>query len=74
MKRIDVVYTGADDIQATWASSDDPRPHLTLGEQYKVICIEEHSWHTKVFLEGFPNLGFPSVVFDWGEDEDDKAR
>lgn len=37
---------------------------LKLGKTYTVERIEEHSWHTKVFLKEFPGVEFNSVWFE----------
>ena len=37
---------------------------LKLGDTYTVERIEEHSWHTKVFLKEFPGVEFNSVWFE----------
>ncbi len=39
--------------QISWGSHRDPRGVLTAGQVYTVSRVEVHSWHTKVFLEGF---------------------
>ena len=40
------------------------RKHLTLGETYTVEHTEIHDWHTDVFLEERPGIGFNSALFD----------
>ena len=37
---------------------------LTVGEQYAVVDIDIHSWHTMVTLLEFPNEQFNSVHFE----------
>lgn len=36
---------------------------LVVGKQYTVEKVEIHSWHTNVFLEGYPGIPFNSVQF-----------
>ena len=33
----------------------DPTEHLVQGRTYKVDRVSVHSWHTRVYLEDFPN-------------------
>jgi len=58
-----VKYVGATDNQVRWGSNDDPRGLLIKGQIYNVSRKEEHSWHTKLYLEKFPKLKFNSVCF-----------
>ena len=48
----------------TWGVSKTNASLLKFGEIYDVERIEEHSWHTKVFLKEFPDVEFNSVWFD----------
>ena len=56
-------YIGATDGQVNWGGNADPRGVLTEGEIYECIRVDVHSWHTKVFLKGFPK-GFNSLNFE----------
>jgi hypothetical protein len=38
--------------------------HLTAGAIYTVADACVHSWHTKLYLDGFPDIAFNSVLFD----------
>lgn len=59
-----VRYIGSSDEQVAWGSCADPRPFLKEGEAYLVKQVEVHSWHTKVYLESFPERPFPSCAFE----------
>ena len=48
----------------TWGVSAFNAKLLTLGEVYTIKKIEQHSWHTKVFLKEFPDVEFNSVWFE----------
>jgi len=37
---------------------------LKPGKTYNVERIEEHLWHTKIFLKEFPEIDFNSVWFE----------
>jgi hypothetical protein len=58
-----VVFIGTCKESVNWGSNDDPRDYLIEGNAYKVIGIEVHNWHTKVFVEGFEGKKFPSSAF-----------
>lgn len=60
----EVKYTGASQDQINWGGNDDPRNLLTVGNIYTVLKREVHSWHTKVYLEEFPDMKFNSVSFE----------
>lgn len=49
--------------QVNWGGHADPRGLLEVGKAYEVYRIEVHTWHTKVFLVGFPGKSFNSVWF-----------
>lgn len=66
-----VQYLGATDQQVQWGGCSDPRGVLTDGMLYEVERSEVHSWHTKLFLNGYPGMGFNSVCFSGMEDYDD---
>lgn len=55
---------GASDAQVQWGGNDDPRGVLEPGVAYEVDKQEVHSWHTKIYLKGFPGKKFNSVHFD----------
>lgn len=52
------------DEQVAWGSNDDPRGLLKPGAVYEVEKVESHSWHTKIYLVGYPGKKFNSVHFD----------
>jgi hypothetical protein len=56
-------YIGATLEQVNFGNCADPRGVLTERKVYEVARVEPHSWHTKFFLVGFPDLGFNSVCF-----------
>lgn len=58
-----VLFTIATEDQIKWGNNEDPRLHLELNKEYVVSKVEVHTWHTKVYLEGFDNLPFNSVHF-----------
>jgi len=47
----------------TLGDKDRASRYLVLGQTYYVKKVEIHSWHTKVYLEGF-DFPFNSVMFD----------
>jgi hypothetical protein len=55
--------------QVSWGSCQDPRGVLTVGETYEVENVEEHSWHTKIHLVGYPGRGFNKISFEEVDDE-----
>ncbi len=59
-----VVYRGTFDEQVQWGSNDDPRGILVDGQEYTLLREEVHSWHTKYYLEEYPDLKFNSCSFD----------
>ena len=63
-KHMQVKFIGASDSQVRWGSCADPRVVLAEGATYEVEREEVHSWHTKLFLVGFPGLGFNDVCFE----------
>ena len=50
--------------QIRWGSHDDPTNLLEIGKRYTIDRTEIHSWHTKVFLQEFPDIKFNSVSFE----------
>jgi len=52
------------DVQVRWGGNNDPRGILVPGDEYEVLDIEVHSWHTKIILKEFPNLKFNCVHFE----------
>ena len=59
-----VVFLGGTDAQFKWGSGYADHSVLTPGDIYWVSRVEEHTWHTKVWL-GEGDLGpFNSVCFD----------
>lgn len=53
-----------DDSQMRWGGNDDTRKYLKIGKIYKVKKKEIHSWHTRIYLEEFPDKYFNSVCFE----------
>lgn len=47
-----VRFVKASDIQVNWGSNDDPRLVLNTNDIYEIENVEEHSWHTKIYLKG----------------------
>ncbi len=45
-----LLYTGASDVQATWAGCNDPRGILEEGVEYEVEYEDVHNWHTRIKL------------------------
>lgn len=37
---------------------------LEVGKLYTVKDVDVRSWHTEVFIEEHPNIGFNSVLFE----------
>ena len=58
-----VRYMDCIDEQVKWGGNNDPRGVLKKEELYTVTNVEVHKYHTKLRLEGFPNLQFNSVHF-----------
>lgn len=58
-----VVYLGCTKEQIQWGGNSNPIGKLHIGIQYTISCVEEHSWHTKISLEGVEGQ-FNSVCFD----------
>jgi len=75
-----VKYLGTTDDQVRWASHDDPRGFLNIGQLYVVDHIDIHSWHSEVYLVGFEDKDFNSVCFEEvkedknGREEQSKLR
>ena len=61
-----VTYTGehVHDDSIRWGGNTDPRNLLTVGATYEVARVDEHSWHTRVYLVGIDGY-FNSVWFKW---------
>ena len=59
-----VRYTNCIDQQVKWGGNSDPRGVLKMENLYTITDVEIHKSHTKLRLEGFPNLQFNSVHFD----------
>lgn len=51
MKAGDIVtFESASDDQVKWGNNKDPRIELEIGKEYEVQSVEEHSWHTKIWV------------------------
>jgi len=61
--RTKVIFTGASEAQENWGghASHDV---LEEGHVYTVDRTEVHSWHTKVFLQEYPDKSFNSTCFE----------
>jgi hypothetical protein len=53
-----------DEMQIRWGSHVDPRGILDVGDVYTIEGTEVHTWHTKVFLEGFSGKSFNGAWFE----------
>lgn len=62
-------YTGASEEQVRWGGGSDPRKALSIGNVYDVEDVEQHSWHTRIFLSAFPGKWFNSVCFEYPIEE-----
>lgn len=58
-----VVFTGCTEAQHKWGNNTNPDGILTIGQIYTVKDVEEHTWHTKILLEGIEGK-FNSVCFE----------
>lgn len=56
-------FKGCSEIQKSWGNYTGDITELVVGREYKVINIEVHSWHTKIYLEGLEG-SFNSVCFE----------
>lgn len=52
-----------DEAQIKWGNHRDPRGVLEAGRAYEVARVEEHSWHTRIYLVGVDGY-FNSVWFE----------
>lgn len=59
-----VKYIGSTEDQTRWGGNDSPHGLLIVGKSYTVAEVEEHSWHTKIYLKEFPGKKFNSVCFE----------
>ena len=57
-----VIFVYASDEQVEWGSNDDPRILLEKDKVYEIETVEEHRWHTKLYLVGVKGK-FNSVHF-----------
>jgi len=58
-----VKFLGCCEAQHNWGSHTGDLSKLKIGKKYKVIKIEVHGWHTKVFIDGIEG-SFNSVCFE----------
>jgi hypothetical protein len=58
-----VIFVGCSVDQINWGSNDDPNEVLSIGAVYTISKVDVHSWHTKIYLEGFAGK-FNSVCFE----------
>ena len=59
-----VRFTNCIDEQVKWGGNSDPRGVLKQEGLYAVTNVDVHKYHTKLRLEGYPNLEFNSVHFE----------
>lgn len=55
------------DYQNYYGGCEEIKEHLKVGNEYTIEEVDIHSWHTNVYLEGFPGLPFNSVHFELKE-------
>ncbi len=60
-----VKFLGATDTQVAWGANDNPNKILRVGEEYDVVDVSVHSWHTKIMLEGFEEYWFNDASFEY---------
>lgn len=60
MKRYRLIVHNSDE-QRNWRSCDDTRENLKIGKVYEVDKVEEHSFHTKLWIKG---KKYNSVCFE----------
>lgn len=58
-----VICINIDKDVANWGGNTDPNGLLEIGKHYTVIEEDVHSWHTKLYLEEFPDKPFNSCHF-----------
>lgn len=59
-----VEFTSYSEAQVNFGSCSDPIKNLLkIGNYYRILDIEVHSWHTKFELENYPDRKFNSVHF-----------
>jgi hypothetical protein len=54
------------DYENNWGNCEPIKGNLEVGKEYEIEYIEEHTWHTKIYLKGFKNP-FNSVHFELTE-------
>jgi hypothetical protein len=59
-----VICVNVDEDVANWGGNTNPKGILTVGKKYTIIDEDVHSWHTKVYLDGFPDMAFNSCHFE----------
>lgn len=62
-----MIFTGADDIQAKYAGNADPRNFFKEGEVLSVNDINIGSWSSMVEFKGFQGKWFNTVCFELTE-------
>ena len=58
------------DYENSWGGCEPIKGNLEVGKVYEVEDIEVHTWHTKIYLKGFPKP-FNSVHFENIESEEE---
>ena len=58
------IFTGASKDQINWGSNDDPEGYLVIGETYEIERVEEHTRHTKYWIDGrkYNSVSFEEVI------------
>ena len=59
-----VIFKGASDEQISWGGNDDPRKYMKIGDTVTVKEIKEHSFHTKIYVEEYPDKKFNQISFE----------
>lgn len=62
--KVKFVEQNVSESSITYRGDDDPRGVLFVGQEYIIDHTEVHSYHTKVFLKGYPGKSFNSVWFE----------
>jgi hypothetical protein len=61
----EMIFTGADDIQATWTGNADPREFFHEGQVVTVRDIHISGWSSTIEVDGYPEKMFNSVCFSF---------
>ncbi len=61
--KVRVRFLGCDEPQQNWGGPYADHSNLEVGKEYILEDFVVHSWHTKIYLEGFTGA-FNSVCFE----------